>query len=77
MSLLDDLISGTEFQRNYLRDVRKKYLEAFDKYKTNVVYGIKEETEERHYMISNWYKSLLDLDISSFQEVPEEIKYYL
>lgn len=77
MSLIDDLIEGTEFQKNYLRDIRKKYLTAFDKYKTNVDYGIKKETPERHQFIVDWYEGLLNLDKRSFENIPEEIKYYL
>lgn len=62
-----------------LRNKRKPLLEAFDKYKTNVNYGIIVEDEETKGRIISWYSDLLNLVESAFKEdnIPSEIKYYL
>lgn len=60
-----------------IRDARKELLNAFDKYKTNVQYGIIIEDEEMHKYIINWYNNLLDLKDIAFINIPEKIKYYL
>lgn len=64
-------------QKNKLRAKRKVLLEAFDKYKTNVMYGIKLEDTSTKLNITNWYNDLLDLKEAAFTNVPNEIKYYL
>lgn len=62
-----------------LRQTRSTILQAFDKYKTNVVYGILDETPETKQKITKWYKSMLNLEPEAFKDenIPEEIKYYL
>ena len=64
---------------NTLRNKRIPLLSAFDKYKTNVNYGIVVEDEETKGRIVSWYSDLLNLVESAFKEenVPNEIKYYL
>lgn len=64
-------------QKNKLRAKRKVLLEAFDKYKTNVMYGIKQESPTAKLNITYWYNDLLDLKEAAFTNVPNEIKYYL
>lgn len=59
-----------------IRDARKDLLSAFDKYKTNVHYGIVVESPLEHSTILDWYQSLLDLKDEAFINVPEVIKYY-
>ena len=64
---------------NQLRNKRKPLLEAFDKYKSNVNYGIVVEDEETRAKIVSWYSDLLNLVEIAFEEenIPSEIKYYL
>lgn len=68
-----------EIKLNKLRAKRTKLLLAFDKYKSNVNYGIVLEDEETRSRIVSWYSDLLNLVESSFEEnnIPSEIKYYL
>ena len=72
-----NLINEAKIDR--LRNKRKPLLEAFDKYKTNVNYGIVVEDEETKGRIIAWYSDLLNLVESAFEEdnIPSEIKYYL
>lgn len=64
---------------NQLREKRTPLLLAFDKYKTNVNYGIVVEDEETRAKIVSWYSDLLNLVETAFEEdnIPNEIKYYL
>ena len=77
-TLLDDLIKNTDYEKEYLREQRKSLLKAFDIYKTNVQYGIENETEEEHQYILEWYQGILNLNIEYFKwdNIPEKIKYY-
>ena len=59
------------------REIRADLLRAFDKYKTNVQYGIEQESEEAKEEIMQWYKDLLDLQGVAFENIPERVKYYL
>lgn len=60
-----------------LRSRRELLLIAFDKYKSNVDYGIERETEMQHENMIAWYEDLLDLKEYAFNNIPERIKYYL
>lgn len=62
---------------NKLRAKRKPLLEAFDKYKSNVNYGIVVETETARDTIVAWYNDLLNLVETAFNTIPSEIQYYL
>lgn len=58
---------------------RKYLLQAFDKYKSSVNYGIITETEEERQAIIAWYNQLLNIenaDISK-EAVPKKVAYYL
>lgn len=59
-----------------LRIRREPLLTAFDKYKTNVQYGIETETSKQHEINLLWYQDLKDLKESAFENVPERIAYY-
>lgn len=61
------------------RRKRRMLLEAFDKYKTNVAYGVETEDSTTHTKIVKWYQDLLDLKNSAFivENIPTRIKYYL
>lgn len=60
-----------------LRAKREPILVAFDKYKTNVIYGIEEENTEEKIAVLEWYKKALNLDEDAIENVPDKIKYYL
>lgn len=60
-----------------LRAKREPLLIAFDKYKSNVNYGIKKEAEGERERILEWYYRLLELNETAIYEVPSEIEYYL
>lgn len=66
-----------EAEKNRLRRQRKPLLEAFDKYKTNVLYGVITESKSQHTTVMHWYYSLLDLQTSAFSNIPDVIKYYV
>lgn len=76
-TIIEDLMKGTDYERRILREKRQKILIAFDKYKTNVQYGIEEETTIQHNEIMEWYQDILDLKSESFNNVPTRIQYYL
>lgn len=71
------VLYNAEQLNNMLRAKRASILNAFDTYKSNVEYGIEKETETEHNNIIAWYKDLLDLKESAFENIPERIKYYL
>lgn len=65
---------------NELRAERTPLLEAFDKYRSAVSYGIVTETEEEHQAILEWYQNLLDLNtqtLNTKEAIPPKIAYYL
>lgn len=78
-TLLDDLIKNTDYEKEYLREQRKSLLKAFDIYKTNVQYGIENETEKEHQNILEWYNGILNLNIEYFKwdNIPEKINHYM
>jgi hypothetical protein len=60
-----------------LKNKREPLLIAFDKYKSNVNYGIEFESETDRTNIITWYRLLLELNEKAFANVPERVKYYL
>ena len=62
-----------------LRAKREPLLVAFDKYKSNVNYGVEFESEEQRVKMMTWYNLLLALDEDAMKEenIPERVKYYL
>ena len=73
-----NFFTSTEEDRlNSLRAQRKVLLNAFDKYKSNVNYGIVEEDEITRYAVIMWYNQLLNLEQIAFDNVPYVIQYYL
>jgi hypothetical protein len=63
-----------------LRKLREPLLIAFDKYKSNVNYGIEVESDEQRAKIIEWYNAIKDLDencIVKEENIPERIQYYL
>lgn len=60
-----------------LRRIREPLLVAFDKYKSNVNYGVEIETIEQREKIIAWYRLLLELNEFAFENIPDRIKYYL
>lgn len=64
-------------RKQELRRLREPLLVAFDKYKSNVNYGIEVETETDKINVITWYRLLLELNEYAFEIVPERVKYYL
>lgn len=63
-----------------LRAKREPLLIAFDKYKSNVNYGIEIEDDKQRKEIVNWYieiKNLNEKYITNDKNIPDRIKYYL
>ena len=73
MSVLDRAKHSAEV----LRKQRAILLKAFDIYKTNVKYGIEQESEEQHTEIIVWYQKCLDLDYEAINNQPVEVVRYL
>lgn len=66
-----------ENKKILLRERREPLLAAFDKYKSNINYGIESEDEAQRQKIIAWYKLLLELDEFAFNNIPERVQYYL
>lgn len=65
---------------NELRALREPLLLAFDKYKSNINYGIEIEPLEQREKIIKWYNEIKNLNenyIIKEENIPDEIKYYL
>lgn len=75
--LVYDKEKENEHIKSILRSEREEILRAFDIYKTNVLYGIEQETEEEKVEIINWYNELLDLNSSAFDNISAKITRYL
>ena len=63
-----------------LRRLREPLLVAFDKYKSNVNYGVEFETIEQRQKIITWYNEIKELNenyIVKEENIPERIQYYL
>lgn len=73
MSVLDRAKHSAEV----LRKQRSRLLKAFDIYKTNVKYGIEQESEEQHTEMVVWYQKCLDLDYEAINNPPVEVVRYL
>lgn len=65
------------FTEDFIRWKRAKLLDGFDKYKTNVLYGIKNEDSATREIVLAWYNKLLDLNPEAIKNVPSVIQYYL
>lgn len=72
-----ELLYQASLEKNKLRLGRKSLLAAFDKYKSNVYYGIESETLAERDNIMAWYKAVLELDENALENVPAKIKYYV
>jgi uncharacterized protein YuzE len=60
-----------------LRRLREPLLVAFDKYKSNVVYGVEIENEKQRLSIIEWYNAIKNLSENAIENIPDKIKYYL
>ena len=60
-----------------LRELRCPLLKAFDIYKTNVLYGIINESESEKAEVLKWYQAILDLDKEAIENPLSQIKKYL
>ena len=71
--ILKKVWTDEEELKNTLRAKRTLLLNAFDKWEKAVLRG---REEDKEYIMS-WYYDLLDLKEYAFENIPEEIKYYL
>lgn len=60
-----------------LRNKREPLLKAFDIYKTNVSYGVYNETIIEHNQIIAWYNAILNLDEEAINNVPNQIARFM
>ena len=74
---LDLLSNLPDEKKNFLRQKRAGLLNAFDILKGNVNFGVEQLTTAEKKEIVIWYKSLLDLDESAFNLIPERVQKYL
>lgn len=72
-----DRLNGSAERKNAIRQMRAPLLSAFDIYRSHVSYRTVAESEERHTLIMEWYRDLLDLKQTALENVPEEIKPYI
>lgn len=70
----DDLFAEKQQE---LRAKREPLLKAFDIYKTNVMYGLVDETDGEHLSITNWYRAILELDENAIENYPMKVGAYL
>lgn len=73
--LVYDEEKSKDYSLNDLRAERVLILQAFDIYKTNVIYGIEEETNKEEML--TWYKDILDLKSEAFNNIPEQVQRYM
>lgn len=67
-------------RKQELRAMREPLLTAFDKYKSNVNYGVEIEPLDQREKIIKWYNEIKNLNenyIIKDENIPERIKYYL
>ena len=74
---LDLLKNLPEEKRNYLRQKRVPLLNAFDKLKGNVNFGVESLTDSEKKEIIYWYKALLDIEEWAFKTIPQRVARYL
>ena len=67
---------GITYRDTAIRQLRTPLLEAFDVYKSNVTYGVENETVTEKAEIMAWYQDLLDKKESALKNVPLKIKRY-
>jgi hypothetical protein len=66
-----------EQNKNNLRTKRAPLLTAFDIYKSNLIVGAIEATEEEKAAVISWYKKILDLDEEAIENPPDLVKQYI
>lgn len=70
-------LEGLRIYADALRQLRAPLLDAFDIYKSNVYYGVIEESEQQHEEILAWYRDLCDLKESAIATPPHGVQKYL
>ncbi len=76
MKIEDANMIGEE-KLTLFRQIRKKQLQAFDIYKTNLFYGLEEETEEEKIAVIDWYNGVLNLNADAIKNIPQKVKKYV
>ena len=74
---LSDLLQNTKGGDMIKRSQRKALLKAFDIYKTNVQYGIVDDSQREAVLY--WYQAILELEDWAFESdnIPSNIRKYL
>ena len=60
-------------EQNKLRQKRKPLLEAFDRWEKAVLRGREADSSS----VMSWYKSLLNLEETAFENIPLAVQYYV
>ena len=68
-----EMLKGSEAEKDALRQMREPLLAAFDIWEKAVIRG----READNAVIMAWYRDLLDLKASAFEDVPGAIKKHL
>ena len=74
LDVYDANIVDDNYRQN-LRSHRDSLFAAFDIYKTNVFYGIENDSDRQ--LIIEWYQRVLDLDEDAINNPPQKIARYL
>ena len=74
---MSKLLENARHNLDVLRTKRARLFKAFDIYKSNVEYGVIDETQETREKIVSWYKKCLDLDYNAINNCPTELEKYL
>lgn len=67
-------LTGTNYETDTKRQIRKPLLDAYDIHKGNVNYGTVTESEEEHSKVVKWYKDILDLKDEAFEAIPAKVQ---
>ena len=74
---MSELTDRAKISPEILRMERERLFRAFDIYKANVRYGVISESEEKHILITEWYRKSLDLDANAIRDYPVVLNRYL
>ncbi len=70
-------LEDKEIRDALLRQLRRPALNAFDIYKSNVLYGVREETPEEKAEVLAWYRAALDLEQEAIMTPHTAIAAYM
>lgn len=70
-------LNKVKLDHDILVSKRQPLLEAWDTMVANVSFGTKSITESRKKELLKWHQDILHLKESAFENVPQEVKYYI